>query len=240
MKTLFNMMRSIITSFLFIILTIAIMIQFFFTMFRLQGDRLSNLIDRENIYILVADDIRIKDNPLFKNVSIKYIDDYINYVFYKRSFPSIDVNAIENLEENNKKDILESIDIVKNKIDLDYETILQIRDVNNFISNGSIYLLINIAIMFLFILISILRMCFYSGFKYLSVGLVISSLLILMSGVIISSKLLNSSNPIIVRFSKNIFNGTFISQFFRLVIIYMITGVILYLSLFIMDRLIKK
>ena len=118
MKTLFNIMRSIITSFVFIILTIAIMIQFFFTMFRLQGDRLSDLIDRENIYILVADDIRIKDNPLFKNVSIKYIDDYINYVFYKRSFPSIDVNAIENLEENNKKDILESIDIVKNKMDL--------------------------------------------------------------------------------------------------------------------------
>ena len=240
MKTLLNVLRSIITSFLFIILIILIVIQFLFTTIRLQNTKLSNLINRENIYDLVITDVNLRDNQNVHEIGIQYIDDYINYVFYKRSFPTIDLSDIETATEQEYRLINEGVELLKAKVDLQYETILQIRDFNNFISNGSIYLLINIAVFTLTLVIGIVTGSLSKSFKFFASSLVIGALISLIGEVIISSNFLNNSNPIIVKFAENIFNNEMNTKFFNLSLIYICLGVALFFTIYILQKLSKK
>jgi len=85
LKTLFKILRSTVTSLLFILLTIALSIEFIFLFIRSENGNLKNLIDQK-----VLLEILVKETPTtpsIKKVLTEYIDDQLNYIFYATSYP---------------------------------------------------------------------------------------------------------------------------------------------------------
>lgn len=228
MKTLFKYMRSIITSFLYLILIVLIMLQFVFTFIRNGDIKISDLIDRESILSSIPSDI-LNTNIEFRDLTLEYIDDYINYVFYKRSYPTIIIEKIDFTSENEKRTANEFLDNLKEKLDLDYEMVVRIREINNFISNGSIYLLLNIAIFALIIILIIANSSVLKSILSLGVIFLLSSVFLLMGGSYIYSNLVNNQKFIIELLSKEVFSNQFISSFFNQALVYLGIGIVLIL-----------
>ena len=131
MKTTIKIMRSVSTSLLFLLITILIMLQFIFTVVRINTRNISDLIDRETLLENILDE-KIEDEQI-KNLALDYTEDYLNYVFYKRSYPSIQNVDFSSLEESQITPAREYINTLKDKIDLEYETIVKMRNINFFI-----------------------------------------------------------------------------------------------------------
>ena len=240
MKTFINIVRSILTSLLFLIISAAIIVQFAFTIVHMQNKKIPDLIDREVVLGLATKDGFITNNEAIRNLAIEYIDQYINYVFYKRSYPAMPNLNIEGIDENTKREITSEFDSLKEKIDLDYELVLKIRDVNNILSNGAIYLLINIGVFSLFIVMSILRGSFLKGIKYFSASLALMSLILLLAGSFAHSLISEIDNEILHSIMSEIVDGEFMNTFFNVDLIYLVTGVFSFLAIFAYERFKKN
>jgi hypothetical protein len=233
-------LRSIIASLLFVVLFLGIIVEFIFTVIRVQNLSLPRLIDKNVIYNLYVKNSFINQNEELKDAALEYIDDYINYVFYKRSYPNINTALINKYSGEEKKNISNSFENLKNNIDLEYSLVLKIRDINNFISNNSIYLLINIGCLIVFLVLAIIEGSIRKAFKLSGLALILSSLSVLIAEVLLQNYLLNSTNENIKYISVSILNQTFQNSFFNQALIYMGIGLVLFLTIYIREKLIRK
>ena len=144
MITIKKILGSIITSFLFSLLLIFVSIHFLLTLIRVNSINASNIVNTSDIYNYLINE----DNEDIKNKMIDYLEEYKNYIFYKRSYPTISYNEMTKEEKQvyNK---------LKNKFDLKYETVIKVRGLYNFMQNNSVYFLINVGLLVMVIMCSI-------------------------------------------------------------------------------------
>lgn len=236
MKTLLKIMRSTIASLFFLILTASLTIHFAFTLTKLQDARISDLIDRDALLLEVVDKTSL-DNPNIQKLADAYIEDYIKYVFYRRSYPSIQTIKMDDLNESEQELAKEVLNEIKLKIDIDYENILTIRGIDSIISNGAIYFLINIGILLLVLILSIILFDFSKAFEILGISGIAAGLVSLIGSSIIIANLRTLLPKDIYRFASTIINDDVTTRIFDQAIIYICIGLILSLSIFLFTKI---
>jgi len=171
MVKILRILRSIITSFLFIFVVGLSIISIFITFFRKNEIPLSKNIDKEEI---LNSTIFIYSEEE-KDIYINYIDESIKYIFHERSYPTIDYQKYKNL--NNNKIIYENLEIIKNKLALNYNKVTLLRKICDFVENNSVLLMIFGIIFFITLLICILYFKFSAGLNFVSLALIVSSII---------------------------------------------------------------
>ncbi len=238
METLYKILRSTITSLLYLILTFLIILQFLFMIISTNGRLIANFIDIEQI---VNDNLPKQElsNEAIKNIVISYVDDYMDYVFYKKSYPSllaVDLSSLDTLEKETAKSTLEEI---QKQIDIDYSTILKIRAFSNFISNGSINLLTNIAIIFVYLILTIWFLSFYKSGKLFSISLITAGILIIILTIFMNlnkTKLFSSLSA----YLNSLFSTSLMNDILFKALIYIIIGVIMLLGFYLIKKFLHK
>lgn len=237
MKTLKKISRSTIASLLFLLLTVAIITQFFFTIIRTQG-KIPDIIDRD--YIISSLNTK-QEVPNHLKIHIKnYLDQYIRYIFYKRSYPSIDTLNYGDLNKEEIETVKKILYDIKEQIDISYENVVMIRNINNFLTNGSIYLIINISIFLIFIVLTIIIQDFKKSFKIFNISLFVSSLIILSMNLWIHLLLQNILNPSLYNLIKNSIDTSIILKINNQGFIYMFLSIVLYFSLTYSEKIYLK
>lgn len=237
MKTLFKISRSIITSLLILLLIGMTFVHIGFTGLKLNARDIENLIDREKLL-----DTNLEDIPKeisIRSVILNYIDDYIKYVFHKKSYPSIQTVDFKDLTEEERALTEKLILQINDNIDLEYERVVQIRNFNNFISNGSIYLIINVTIFLLFVILAIVNLSFKKGFLYSSLSLSIGGLIALLF-LLFRSNFLNRFTDVLKNFIESALSENLISSLFELSAIYFGVGLIVFALIITYDKFLKK
>ncbi len=238
MKTTIKIMRSVSTSLLFLLITILIMLQFIFTVVRINTRNISDLIDRETLLENILDE-KIEDEQI-KNLALDYTEDYLNYVFYKRSYPSIQNVDFSPLEESQITPAREYINTLKDKIDLEYETIVKMRNINFFLSNGAIYLIINVGIFFLFIALTLTRGNFKNSFKLFSISLIAAGIITVLAVVIFKINLTHIFGFSLYNMIEEILNESFTKSTYTLTFTYILVGLIIFFSIYFYEYFPKK
>lgn len=238
MKTTIKIMRSVSTSLLFLLITILIMLQFIFTVVRINTRNISDLIDRETLLENILDE-RIEDEQI-KKLALDYTEDYLNYVFYKRSYPSIQNVDFSSLEESQITPAREYINTLKDKIDLEYETIVKMRNINFFLSNGAIYLIINTSIFFLFIALTLTRGNLKNSFKLFSISLIAAGIIIVLAFIIFKINLTHIFGFSLYNMIEEILNESFTKSTYTLTFTYILVGLIIFFSIYFYEYFPKK
>lgn len=238
MKTTINILRSILTSFFFLILILAVTIQFMFTTIRINNKTIPDLVSPETILKMIKLDKEL--DPTSKEYAISYIDEYINYVFYKRSFPSIQEYNYKDISDNEKQDVIKLLTDIRNKIDMDYKTVVVLRDINNFLSNGSIYLLINIGTLIVILLILISSGKIPLTLKLTGASITLAGLITLLLSTVGTSLLYKNLDPLASNFVKTVFNSSFLKKIFNQSLIYITIGFTLFIVVLIINRYLLK
>lgn len=234
-------MRSIITSLLFFVLIVSIVAQFAFTSFNRDIKKVRNLIDADYILEEIKSEYgQLPSDEKILNLAHEYIDGYADYVFSKRSYPSIQTLDTRNLTDEEKALAETVLRELQNKIDLKYETVVKIRDTSNFVTNGSIYLLINIGVILVFLVFSISLMNFKKSFSFLGIAIAGGGFIGMLTSAILLSRIPKLKNPILRLFASSVFNRTITSSIYQRALIYMFIGLILFLSIFFVDKMLKK
>lgn len=238
MSTLFKILRSITTSLLFLIIVLIVMIQASFTYIELNGTNLPSAIDREELKNqLIEENI---EDPAIEEIAEEYLTDYINYIFHKRSYPSLQTINFADIKEENLAHAKSIISNMSEKIGLDYEHVVLLRNVNNVISNGSIHLLIDVAIFFLFIILAIEQMSFKRSAKLFSGALIITSTILMILLSIAPTLLTKIENIEFRKILSSIFTDTFLSNSFFITLAYFGAGVLILAGILIFDKYIAK
>lgn len=241
MKTLFKIMRSTITSLLFFLLIVSIIVQFAFTAFNRDIKKVRNLIDAD--YILEEIKTEFNGIPLddkILSLAREYIDGYADYVFSKRSYPSIQTLDTKNLTDEEKTLAENILQELQNKIDLKYETVVKIRETSNFMTNGSIYLLINIGTILIFLIFAISLLDFKKAFCFLGIAIASGGFISMLISALLLSKIPKLQNPILRLFASSIFGKNITSSIYRRALIYMAIGIVLFGAIFYIDKILKK
>ena len=208
--TIKKILGSIITSFLFFMFIMFISIHFVLTFIKVNNINVSNMVSISDIYeYLIGDEIEYKEDML------NYLEDYKNYIFYKRSYPTVSYSLMPKAEKRVYNNL-------KNKIDLKYENVIKVRGINNFIHNNSVYFLINVGIVVLVLVSAIRYFEFNNSFYLFSISIIASSLIILIGSVYLMSINKNYLVDLILQ-KVNI-----PSNIFKMDIIYMLVGLILF------------
>lgn len=237
MKTTITILRSVATSLLFIILTFLIALQLVFTCLKVGTKDIHDLIDEESLLLNLADD-SIEDEET-EMLSKEYLEDYLNYVFYKRSYPSLQNVDYSNIEDSKKEDAAMTIKSLKEKLDIEYETIVNMRNANSFFSNGAIYLIINIGVLTLFIILCILRANFKSGLRLSSIALSLSSTVALIAYSIFKMNTKRFFTPTVKLIIDEIIGDPFSKRAYTISITYILIGLITVLLIYLYDYYIK-
>ena len=238
MKTTIKIMRSVSTSLLFLLITILIMLQFIFTVVRINTRNISDLIDRETLLENILDE-KIEDEQI-KNLALDYTEDYLNYVFYKRSYPSIQNVDFSSLEESQITPAREYINTLKDKIDLEYETIVKMRNINFFLSNGAIYLIINTGIFFLFIALTLTRGNLKNSFKLFSISLIVAGIITVLAFIIFKINLTHIFGFSLYNMIEEILNESFTKSTYTLTFSFILVGLIIFFSIYFYEYFPKK
>ena len=238
MKTTIKIMRSVSTSLLFLLITILIMLQFIFTVVRINTRNISDLIDRETLLENILDE-KIEDEQI-KNLALDYTEDYLNYVFYKRSYPSIQNVDFSSLEESQITPAREYINTLKDKIDLEYETIVKMRNINFFLSNGAIYLIINTGIFFLIIALTLTRGNLKNSFKLFSISLIVAGIITVLAFIIFKINLTHIFGFSLYNMIEEILNESFTKSTYTLTFTYILVGLIIFFSIYFYEYFPKK
>lgn len=239
MKKTINILRSIITSLLFLSLILIIIVQFSFTAIRLSNKNLPDLINRETVLdTIIESDINLDKKD--RELAIEYIDNYVNYVFHKRSFPSTEEFDKTSLSEDEVKEKKRLLTAIRSKIDMKYDSVLLLRDFNNFLSNGSIYLLINIALFINILLILITSGNISNAFSIFGLSAMMAGLIILISSSILPTRLPKILDSVTMNFVEDILNKEFLTKIFNQALIYIAIGFFVFIITYIVKKLILK
>ncbi len=239
MKKTLTILRSIVTSLLFLLLVFVISIQFFFATIFINNKRIPDMIDEKTFLYNIIDE-KFIENEEVEKILIDYIKDYKNYVFYKRSYPSIETISLDALTDEDKyitKDYLQNL---KKSMNIEYSTITKIRNTTNLMTNGSIFLLINIATFVSYIILVISILSFKKGTKFLGIALSLSGIITIIINTSLTNTIKNLSPITLKLFLENIITNNLSPLGFKLSLIYISIGLILFFVLFIYDKLIKK
>lgn len=224
-----KMLGSIITSFLFIILILTLVLQLSFSVIRSMHSNFSDNINRE---FVLGFFIPNSDRE-FRNSAVKYIDGYINYVFYKRSYPTF------NTVGNDDKTFIKNANELKEKLELDYDTIIKIRSINSLISNNSIFLLINVFAFLIFLLIWISTKKIKFSFRLLGYALIVSSFIFFVIGARLYGVLYENNDDVLYIFALSVVDNDFKRSFYKLCLSYLVTGLITLLIEYTISKLKK-
>ena len=159
---------SIYTSFLYIIICVLIILEFAISFIRVNNINFASYLNGERIYSYVG-----KNSNISKDILVNYLNEYSYYIFYKRSYPTINYSV---LNDSEKKEF----NRIKKRIDIPFEKVLIIRDINMYIHNNSIYLLLNISLLVFFLLLSKRYKSFIKGLYFMSLMVLLCSLVILL------------------------------------------------------------
>ena len=159
---------SIYTSFLYIIICVLIILEFAISFIRVNNINFASYLNGERIYSYVG-----KDSNISKDILVNYLNEYSYYIFYKRSYPTINYSV---LNDSEKKEF----NRIKKRIDIPFEKVLIIRDINMYIHNNSIYLLLNISLLVFFLLLSKRYKSFIKGLYFMALMVLLCSLVILL------------------------------------------------------------
>ena len=159
---------SIYTSFLYIIICVLIILEFAISFIRVNNINFASYLNGERIYSYVG-----KDSNISKDILVNYLNEYSYYIFYKRSYPTINYSV---LNDSEKKEF----NRIKKRIDIPFEKVLIIRDINMYIHNNSIYLLLNISLLVFFLLLSKRYKSFIKGLYFMALMVLLCSLIILL------------------------------------------------------------
>lgn len=219
MITIKKILGSIITSFLFSLLLIFVSIHFVVTLIRVNNINASNIVDTSDIYSYLVKE----DNEDIKNEMIDYLEEYKNYIFYKRSYPTISYNEMT-------KDEKKVYNRLKDKVDLNYETVINVRGLYNFMQNNSVYFLTNMGLLVIVIMCSIRYLDFNKGFHLLGISTIVSSIIILIGSVYFVRV---STNDLI---NITIQKSNITSKLFKLDVIYIMIGLLLFIVTFLINK----
>ncbi len=239
MKKTLTILRSIVTSLLFLLLVFVISIQFFFTTIFINNRRIPDMIDEKTFFYNIIDENSIENEEIEK-ILIDYIKDYKNYVFYKRSYPSIETISLETLTDEDKSITKDYLQTLKKSLNIEYSTITKIRNTTNLMTNGSIFLLINIAAFVSYIILVISTLSFKKGTKLLGLALSLSGIVTIIINTSITNTIKDLPSITLKLFLENIITNNLSPLGFKLSLIYISIGLILFFVLFIYDKLIKK
>lgn len=235
MKTLIKIMRSIMTSLLFVLLICFIILQFIFTFVKSAGGSISDLVKPEEILNNIDG---LDENS--KEITEGYIEDYINYVFHRRSYPSIQTIDLSMYNEEEQKIIIDHLNEVKSTIDIKYETVLKIRDIDSFFSNQALYLLINIGIIVLFIILVIVNGKIVNSLKLLSTSIISAGIISLILSSIFVANAKSYFDSIVLVLFNSIFDTGTTKEIMNLSLIYIAIGCLIFSIIYILNRLIYK
>ena len=216
MHSLIKFLGSIYTSFLFIITIIIIIINISMTYIKIYKLTYKD-IDLNALYNYVTSD-SIYDSD-FKCDMIEYLTEYRDYIFSTKAYPNIDYSKYSAIQK-------EGIDSIRRKTNITYEKIIVIRKLYKYMTNNSVYLLVNIFFLICLLLITIRYLDIIEGIYFISLNVIIGSLIFLMFSVAFLGKV---SNVLII---GKLINSNYINGLFKTNIIYMIVGVLLSASLF--------
>lgn len=219
MITIKKILGSIITSFLFSVLLIFVSIHFILTLIRVNSINASNIVNTSDIYSYLVKE----DNEDIKNKMIDYLEEYKNYIFYKRSYPTISYNEMT-------KDEKKVYNRLKDKVDLKYETVIYVRGLYNFMQNNSVYFLANVGLLVIVIMCSIRYLDFNKGFHLLGISTIVSSIMILIGSVYFVRV---STNDLI---NITIQKSNITSKLFKLDVIYIMIGLLLFIVTFFINK----
>lgn len=209
MNKLKKIIGSIYTSFLFINIFILIILNFFVSFVRSNNINFKDYIDNETIYKYVCNN----SCDTFKDFLYNYFNDYKDYIFNKNSYPTV---IYSNLNKEEKK----TFDNIKEKIDIPYKDVLMIRDINNFLHNNSIFLILNILIFLLYLLISLRYKSLVKGLYFLALMIVLCSLVVLLFTTFIAVNINN------IYIKEIIFKMNVMSNLYKLTVLYLFVGFI--------------
>ncbi len=159
---------SIYTSFLYIIICVLIILEFAISFIRINNINFASYLNGERLYSYVG-----KNSNISKDILVDYLNEYSYYIFYKRSYPTINYSI---LNDSEKKEF----NRIKKRIDIPFEKVLIIRDINMYIHNNSIYLLLNISLLVFFLLLSKRYKSFIKGLYFMALMVLLCSLVILL------------------------------------------------------------
>lgn len=234
-------MRSAITSLLFLLLTIGLVVQFAFTITNHNIKKVRDKIDTEYILNLAETEFGgIKLQGPIRELALEYIDGYADYVFSKRSYPSLQTLDMKDLSDEEKIIVENVLAELQKKIDLKYETVLKIRETSNFMTNGSIYLLINIGTILIFLFLTISLLNFKKALLLFGIAFIASSLINVLAYSIIFAKIKTISTPLIRLFALSIFSSSLTVAIYKTILIYMLIGLILFFSIYVTEKILKK
>lgn len=237
MKTkMSKFLRGVITSLLFLFAMVTIICQIVFSAMNRDGRSISSLIDKDRIVEEVStDDIDEKE----REVIDRYMSDYMNYIFHKRSFPSLQTIDYTGLSEEEQKSTMDMINTLSTRIDLEYREVLSLREANNFFGNGALFLLVNAAVFIAFLSLVIVSSGFKKGVQLFSASLAISSFLSLISYKCIINRLIEGVSDSMKIILNSMFSSEFINRIIRLSCTYLAIGVVVFACISAYDKFIK-
>jgi len=238
MTTLSKILRGTITSLLFLILIITIIIQFAFIIIKIEGNRIPDLINQDIVLdkILTGEELP----PEATNIAKEYLDDYLNYIFYKRSYPSIETIDLSNIDKENINTTKHILSIIKNKTYIEYSTIEKIRSTTAFMTNNSIFLLISIAVIFIFLLLTITRMSFSSSTKIFGLALSLSGFINIILTLLLYNNISKIKNTFLEISINTILTNSLKKEIVTIATIYIIIGILLTNALILTEKYIKR
>lgn len=164
MKNTIKILRSIATSLLFIMLTVAVIIVLVFASINLSSPNFPSMIDREEFLNEVLD-YEIEDETT-KSIALDYLNDYINYIFHKRSYPSLQTIDYKDMTGEDKIEAQRLIEKLSDRICLEYNSVLAFRKINNITSNRAIFLIMSIGLFLILVVTFIMIRPFLRGLKF--------------------------------------------------------------------------
>ena len=121
-----------------------------------------------------------------------------------------------------------------------YETIVKMRNINFFLSNGAIYLFINIGIFFLFIALTLTRGNLKNSFKLFSISLIAAGIITVLAVVIFKINLTHIFGFSLYNMIEEILNESFTKSTYTLTFTYILVGLIIFFSIYFYEYFPKK
>lgn len=236
MKTVTKIMRSIVTSLLFLILTGAIAAHLVFTTIKVTGPTLLNMVDSKELLSIYLEE-EIEDSSI-EEVTAKYIEDYTNYLFHKRSYPSLQTVNYSQVSEENIVEAKRIITALEDKMDMPYASVTTIREANKILANGAIYLLINVSIFLLYLFITFSTGSFKKSTILISIASIVGSIITLIASFVLIAKLPSIVDESTLLYLKNIFSDSFASDLRVATFFYTFIGVAILGSIFTYTKII--
>lgn len=235
-RIMFKFLRSIITSLSFFVVTVLLIICIILSTIKMYNKPIKEYINVDNLVKTTVNNDLIS-NQNYYNITYTYIENYIDYIFYKNSYPSISESDNKSLSKAEKKDF----EKLKNRIDLSYFVVLKIREINNFLTNGAVYFLVRSSILVFLIIISIIHLSISRALVNFSKALMSSGMLSLLLIVLVNELFLKIRNNFIQSVFISLINKPFLKVYFDNCIIFIFIGYVLWvIELIIINKIKEK